>query len=438
MGVREAMLNFPKGSFKFIAFTSLVLCGCTPSAYMQPTTGNAYIQPTTGDLSTIKFELPQGDKTITIYEKPEQCEGIRLVPIEKDETFKEVKVKRGDKVSFTVDYVLAKQRAKRQSVTNACQITFTLNATDKDYHLKYVVNSSGICNLEAQQLAGAQRVREPDMEQREYIYDAKDSLPHCKPQKASEEPVVEQLQTTPEQIAAEQFQPKIYPMQVKGITFSIDIPLIEGEDLQYQQDKIFTLSNEDTENKSMRKYVKAKKSPGEKSTYILRTGMSIPNSKQIFDTFLEYKIFANCQIQKKYLHCEYKAIDGFYSRDLPPSVSLDGNQTVEQMKASEISTLSLLNTHSILQKETFNSELPLAKLQPILRKKNFSVKSKGSGLSLYRAKFDYHAELTQKKVKSGYITTVSVEVSPQRKSAYHSDFVTPFNQTMSDIKASAQ
>lgn len=419
MGVRETMLNFPKGSFNFIIFTSLVLCGCAPSAYMQPTTG---------DLSTIKFELPQGDKTITIYEKPEQCEGTTLVPMKKDETFKEVKVKRGEKVSFTVNYVLEKQRDKNLSLTNACQITYTLNATDKDYHLKYVFYSGGICNLEAQRLAGAQRVREPDMDQREYILSSKGSLtaPHCKPQKASEEHVVEQL------------QPKIYPMQVKGIIFSIDMPLIEGEDLQHQQDKIFTLSNEDTENKSMRKYVKAQKSLDEKSTYILRTGMSIPHPKHLFDTFLEYKISANCQPRKKYLHCEYKAIDGFYSRDLPPSVSLDGNQTVTQMEASEISTLSLLNTRSIIQKETFNSELSLEKLQPILRKNNFSVKPKGSRLSLYRPKFNYNAELTQKKVKSGYITTASVEVNPQKKSAYHSDFVTPFNQTMSDIKASTQ
>lgn len=173
MGVREAMLNFPKSSFNFIAVTSLVLCGCAPSAY---------IQPTTGDLSTIKFELPQGDKTITIYEKSEQCEGATLAPIEKDETFKEIKVKRGEKVSFTVNYVLERQRDRSLFVTNACQITYTLNATDKDYHLKYVVYSGGICNLEAQRLAGAKRVREPDMVQREYILSSKGSLtaPHCK------------------------------------------------------------------------------------------------------------------------------------------------------------------------------------------------------------------------------------------------------------------
>lgn len=427
------MLNFPKGSFNFIVFTSLVLCGCTPSAYMQPTSG---------DLSTIKFELPKGEKTITIYEKPEQCEGPTLVPVDKDETFKEVKVKQGEKVSFTVNYVLERQRDKRLFVTNACQITYTLNATDKDYHLKYVIYPNGVCNLEAQRLAGAQRIREPDMNQREYILSSKGSLtaPYCKPQKAPEEPVIEQLQSqkAPEEIAAGQFQPKIYPMQVKGTIFSIDVPLIEGEDLQHQQDKIFTLSNEDTENKSMRKYVKAQKSPDEKSTYILRTGMSIPHPKHLFDTFLEYKISANCQAQHKYFHCEYKAIDGFYSRDLPPSVSLDGNQTIEQMEASEISTLSLLNNRSITQKETFNSELSLEKLQPILRKNNFSVKPKGSHLSLYRPKFNYDAELTQKKAKSGYITTAIVEVNPQKKSAHHSDFVTPFNQIMSDIKASVQ
>ena len=437
MGVSESMLHFRKGSFNFIVFTSLVLCGCAPSTYKQPTTDN---QTATGDLSTIKFELPQGEKTITIYEKPEQCEGLMPVPVKKDEIFKEVQVRRGEKVSFTVDYVLARQREKRQSVTNACQITYTLNATDKDYHLKYVVNSSGICNLEAQKLAGAQRVREPDMEQREYIYDAKDSLPHCKPQKASEEPVVEHLQPqqTPEPITVEQFQPKIYPMQVKGVIFSIDMPFIEGEDLQHQQDKIFTSLNEETKNESMRKYVKTQKSLDGKSTYTLRTGMSIRHPKHLFDTFLEYKISANCQLQKKYLHCEYKAIDALFSRDLPPSSSLDGNQTVEQMEASEISTLSLLNTRFITQVENFNSAISLEKLQPILREHNFSAKSKGSRLSLYRAKFDYNAELTQKKVKSGYITTASVEVYPQKKSAYYSDFVTPFNQAMNDIKASVQ
>ncbi|GGY83382.1 hypothetical protein GCM10011613_30340 [Cellvibrio zantedeschiae] len=427
------MLNFPKDSFNFIVFTSLVLSGCTPSAYMQPVTG---------DLSTIKFELPQGDKKITIYEKPEQCAGPTFVPMMKDETFKEVKVKQGEKVSFTVDYVLERQRDKKLFVNKACQITYTLNATDKDYHLKYVIYSGGVCNLEAQRLAGAQRVREPDMFQREYILSSKGSLTasHCKPQKKSEESVVEQPQSkkAPEEITVEQFQPKIYPMQVKGVVFSIDMPLIEGEDLQHQQDRIFTLSNEDTENKSMRKYVKAQKALDEKSTYILRSGMSIPHPKHLFDTFLEYKISANCQPQKKYLHCEYKAVDGFYSRDLPPSVSLDGNQTVEQMEASEISTLSLLNTRPVIQKETFNSGLSLEKLQPILRKNNFSVKSKGSRLSLYRAKFNYNAELTQKKAKSGYVITASVEVDPQKRSAYYSDFVTPFNQIINDIKASAQ
>lgn len=288
------------------------------------------------------------------------------------------------------------------------------------------------------------------MEQREYIYDARDSLPHCKPQKVSEEsvlqqpqqapeaPVAVQPQQIPEQITAEQFQPTIYPMQVKGIIFSIDMPLIEGEDLQHQQDKIFTSLNEETKNETMRKYVKTQKSRDDKSIYILRTGMSIRHPKHLFDTFLEYKISANCQPQKKYLHCDYKATDGFFSRDLPPSQSLDGNQTVAQMEASEINSLSLLNTRFITQVESFNSELSLDKLQPMLREKNFSVKPKGSRLSLYRAKFDYNAELTQKKVKSGYITTASVEVYPQKKSAYHTDFFTPFNQIMNDIKASVR
>jgi len=434
MGVIETMLNFPKGSFYFIVFTSLALCSCVPSTYMQPATG---------DLSTIKFELPQGDKKITIYEKPEQCEGPKLALMEKDETFKEVKVKRGEKVSFTVNYVLGRQYNQRQTATNSCQITYTLNATDKDYHLKYVLYSGGICDLEAQRLAGAKRVVEPDVVQREYIRPSRKSstAPHCKPLQApSEELVVKQIQhkKTPEEIAIEQIQPKIYPMQVRGIIFSIDMPLIEGEVFRVQQDKVFTLSNEDTENKSVRKYVKSQKTSDDKSTYILRTGMSIRHPNRIFDTFLEYKISANCQPKNKHLHCEYNAIDGFYSRDLPPSLSLDGNQTVEQMEASEISTLSLLNARSIIQKETFNSKLSLAKLQPILRKNNFGVKSRGSSLSLYSAKFDYSAELTEKKVKSGYIITASVEVNPKKEGAYHSDFVTPFNQAMNDIKASVQ
>jgi hypothetical protein len=46
--------------------------------------------------------------------------------------------------------------------------------------------------------------------------------------------------------------------------------------------------------------------------------------------------------------------------------------------------------------------------------------------------------LTEKKVKSGYIITASVEVNPKKEGAYHSDFVTPFNQAMNDIKASVQ
>jgi hypothetical protein len=425
------MLNFSKSGFYFIVSASLVLCGCMPSAY---------IPPASGDLSTIKFELPQGDKKITIYEKPEQCEVPTLVPMEKNETFKEVKVKRGEKVSFTVNYVLERQRDKTLFVTNDCQITYTLNATDKDYHLKYVIYPGGICNLEAQRLADAKRVRGPDMDQREYILSSRGSLtaPYCKPLQKTSEEVVVQHKKTPDEIAVEKIQPKIYPMQVKGINFSIDIPLIAGEDLQAQQDKFFTLSNEDNENRSMRKYVKSQKISGEKSTYILRTGMGIRHQNRLFNTFLEYKVSVNCQPKNKRLHCEYKAIDGFYSRDLPPSLSLDGNQTVEQMEASEISTLSLLNARSIIQTETFNSNLSLAKLQPILRKNNFGVKSKGSGLSLYRAKFDYNAEFTQKKVKSGYIIVASVEVSPKKEGPYHSDFVTPFNQAVNDIKASVR
>lgn len=428
------MLTFPKNiGFNFIAVTSLILCGCVPSAYMQPATG---------DLSTIKFELPQGDKKITIYEKPEQCEGPKLALVEKDETFKEVKVKRGEKVSFTVNYVLERQRDKRLFVTNACQITYTLNATDKDYHLKYVVYPGGVCNVEAQRLAGAKRVVEPDMAQREFIQVSRNATtaPHCKPMQSADEPVVNQNQgkKTPDQIAVEQIQPKIYPMQVKGVIFSIDRPLIAGEDVHTQQDKIFTLSTEDKENKSVRKYVKSQKSPDEKSTYTLRTGMNIRHPHRLFDTFLEYKISTKCQPQNKHLHCEYKAIDGFYSRDLPPSLSLDGTQTVEQMEASEISTLALLNAKSIIQTETFHSKLPLAQLQAILRKNNFGVKPKGSGLSLYRAKFDYSAELTQKKVKSGYMITAHVEVNPIEMGSHHSDFVTPFNQAVNDLKASVQ
>lgn len=431
------MLNFPKSAFHSIAVATLALCGCAPNVYKAPATGDKL---DASELSTIKFELPQGDKKITIYEKPDQCEGVRLVPIEKDETFKEVKVKRGEKVSFTVNSVLGRQHGKRLTVSNTCQITYTLNATETDYHLKYVMYSGGICNLEAQRLPGAKRVAEPDMEQREYIQDSKSSstAPHCKLPTAPEETGIGKPQKTAEEIAIEQLQPKNYPMLVKGIVFSIDTPFIESEDLQRQQDKIFSLSSEDTENKSMKKYVKVTKSPDETSIYILRSGIKIPHPGHTFDTFIEYKISANCRNQNKSLHCEYKAIDGYYYRDLPPTVSLDGNQTDAQMEASEMSTLSLLNNRAITQIDTFNSKLTLAELQPILRKNNFSVTPKGNRLSLYRAKFNYNAELTQKKVKTGYVITASIEVNPQNKGAHHSDFVTPFNQIMSDIKASAQ
>ncbi|HOY22524.1 MAG TPA: hypothetical protein PK002_05185 [Cellvibrio sp.] len=428
------MSTVSKIGFHFMAVTSLMLSSCAT---------NTYMPPATGDLSTIKFELPQGEKEITIYEKPELCEGPRLAVMEKDETLKEVKVKRGESTSFTVNYVFKRQHGNRQTMTNACQVTYTLNATDKDYHLKYVVYPGDVCNVEAQRLAGAKRVVEPDMVQRESFQVSRNATtaPHCKPlQTSSEELVVNQNQDkkTPDQIAVEQIQPKIYPMQVKGVIFSIDRPLIAGEDVQTQQDKIFTLSNEDKENKSVRKYVKSQKSPDEKSTYILRSGMNIRHPHRLFDTYLEYKISANCQPQNQHLHCEYKAIDGFYSRDLPASLSLDGTQTVEQMEASEISILALLNAKSIIQTETFHSKLPLAQLQAILRKNNFGVKPKGSGLSLYRAKFNYSAELTQKKVKSGYMITASVEVNPIEMGSHHSDFVTPFNQAINDIKATVQ
>lgn len=126
----------------FIAMTAGIF-GCATKIY---------VEPTAGDLTVFKFEFPQGSKTITIYDQYRQCEGPTAVPFEKNETHKEIKVKRGEKISFTVETSIIQKMGPRRLKT-ACQNTFTLNAKAKEYEFKYVFEK-GVCELKSVSVNG--------------------------------------------------------------------------------------------------------------------------------------------------------------------------------------------------------------------------------------------------------------------------------------------
>jgi len=232
-----------------------------------------------------------------------------------------------------------------------------------------------------------------------------------------------------------QFPTINYPMAVKGQIFTIDAPWDDKQDLQQQQDALFSSVNEyDAEGKSVHKYVKIEKVAGDSSRYILKSGLQMESLEHNFDTFLQFTLKANCKQLQNKLHCQYNAIDGLYSVDLPESMSSRKPQTPEQMEKNEIAILSKLITHPIKVNETFKTRLSLSKLKAKLVKQHFLVDARKSNLYLTRLQYNYEVELTQKKIEKQFVTTANYYINPSSVDAYHADYVTPTNLVKKDFK----
>ena len=223
-----------------------------------------------------------------------------------------------------------------------------------------------------------------------------------------------------------------YPVSVKGQNFIIDTPWDDKQDLQQQQDAIFSSANDyDADRKSVHKYVSVEKSPEDVAQYVLKSGLKANSLEHDFDTFIQFTLKATCKHVQTKLHCEYKAIDGLYSVDLP---TVKAEQTPEQMEKNEILTLSKLINHPLKVTETFKTPLALSKLKEKLVKQHFLVDSKKSNLYLSRLQYNYEVELSQEKFKKEYLVTVSYYINPMSVTAYHADYVTPTNLAKKDFK----
>lgn len=137
-----------------------------------------YLEPTTGDTTVLKFDFPMGSKKIVIYDQYQRCEGANLVAFDKNETHKEIRVKRGEKFSFTVEHMVSQEYGQRKIMTS-CQNTFTLEPTEKEYEFKYVFDK-GICELVSVSVNGD--IGEAAyLKRRQYIHTSADSsaAPSC-------------------------------------------------------------------------------------------------------------------------------------------------------------------------------------------------------------------------------------------------------------------
>jgi hypothetical protein len=241
--------------------------------------------------------------------------------------------------------------------------------------------------------------------------------------------------TPPPVVEAPQFPTSIYPMVIKGQIFTIDAPWDDNQDLQQQQDALFTSANEyETEGQSIHKYVNVEKVSGNVSQYILKSGLQMDTLQHNFDTFLQFTIQANCKQLQNKLHCQYNAIDGLYSVDLPASMSSKTPQTSEQMEQNEIAILSKLMTHPFKISETFKVSLPLAKLKTKLVKQHFLVDSKKSNLYLSRLQYNYEVALSQEQIEKQYFLTASYYINPLSVDSYHADYDTPLKLAKEDFK----
>ncbi|RYG10842.1 MAG: hypothetical protein EOO07_21515 [Chitinophagaceae bacterium] len=224
-------------------------------------------------------------------------------------------------------------------------------------------------------------------------------------------------------------------MMVKGQSFIIDVSWNDQQDLQQQQDTIFTSANEhEVDRQSVRKYLNVNQAPDNTSHYILKSGLKVNAAEHDFDTFLQFTLKTNCTHIESKLHCEYKAIDGLYSVDLPSSMSSRAEQTPEQMEKNEILTLSKLITRPIKITDTFNTIHSLSTLKTKLVKQRFLVDSKKSNLYLSRLQYNYDVELSQEKNKRGYVVTARYYINPMSVDAFHADYVTPTNLAIKDLK----
>ncbi len=253
------------------------------------------------------------------------------------------------------------------------------------------------------------------------------SLLGCQSHKPPPAPIVE----------IPQFPSVTYPMMVKGQSFFIDVPWNDQQDLQQQQDALFVSTNEDHyDRKSVRQYLIVEKSPSDASQYILKSGLQLDSPEHNFDTFLQFTLTVNCSHAQTKLHCQYKAIDGLYSVDLPKSVSLKAEQTPAQMEKNEIATLSTLIARPIKITETFKTPLTLSKLKTKLVKRHFLVDSTKAGLYLSRLQYNYEVELSQEKFKKHYLLTTHYHINPMSIDAYSADYVTPASLAKKDFKKS--
>ncbi len=248
---------------------------------------------------------------------------------------------------------------------------------------------------------------------------------HKTPPRAAAEPPAE---TPP-------FTSTNYPMMVKGKTFIIDAPWNDTLSLEQQQDALFASANGyEADTKSARKYVKVEKITNNSAQYIVKSGLQLNSPDHNFDTFLQFTLSTNCKHIQTTLHCEFNAIDGLYSVDLPNTTSLNAGQTPTQMEQNEIATLTKLINHQLKVTETFKTSLPLSTLKTILTKQRFLVDSKKPNLYLSRLQYNYEVELSQEKVKEKFETTVRYYINPTSIDTYHADYATPLNLAKKDFQ----
>lgn len=246
------------------------------------------------------------------------------------------------------------------------------------------------------------------------------SLASCQTQKTKLEPEPEPV-----------FPVASYVLNVKGIVFKMDLPLTPGQNIQQQQDNVFS-SLKDSEGKDTSRYLYTSKMPDDDSSYLLRSGIQVHSPDHTYDTFLEYKFIGKCENKNDYLHCEYHATEGRYEIDMPSIKTFNQQQTETQMQENEILIMSKLNSHSRSFKEVMETSYSLSQLNKKAKALKINAAIKGSKLIFSRPSYKYSVELTQEKVKKTYVSTLAYEVFAQKNGLNSTDFVEGYKEAKKD------
>jgi len=234
-------------------------------------------------------------------------------------------------------------------------------------------------------------------------------------------------QPKPEEI----FPVETYALTVKGIVFTMDLPLMPGQSIQQQQDNLFATLKESQGEDTVR-YSQTSKLPIDDSSYILRSGVQVHSVGHTYDTFLEYKFVGECESKSDYLHCQYHATEARYVVDLPSVKALNQQQTETQMQENEMIIMSKLNSHSHRFKEVMETPYSLSQLKKRAKALKISATTVGSTLIFSRRSYNYSAELTQEKLKKNYVSKIVYEVFGQKNGVNNMDFVEGYKEAQKD------